>query len=109
MTTEEKGFRRLLRLRGRELRLLSGSADAGKKFRALVNRIGAYAMTSVLGDDPRGHRIIEVPADACPEIASKAKIQDVENEEIYKVVNVGLDCPDYTKRFDLVQAGPKDT
>lgn len=108
VTLEEAGFRRMLRLRGRNLKLLDGP-DAGKGFRATINRIGAFTMPGDLGDDPRGKRIMETVATGIPTLVSQGLVQDRQNSEVYIVVDVGLDSPDYTRKFVLKQKLDQDT
>lgn len=104
---EESGFRMMLRLRGRSLKILSGPS-AGQTFRATINRIGAFAFAGELGDDPRGKRVMEAASD-CPPLVSQNQIRDMQNNERYAVVAIGLDSPDYSKKFELRQliAGDK--
>jgi len=97
-TLEERGFQRMLRLRGRDLKVLSGP-DAGKPFRSTINRIGSFDLNTDLGNDPRGKRILETPANGCPALIAQVTIQDEENKEVYRVVTIGLDSPDYSKKF----------
>ena len=102
---EEAGFQRTLRNQGRDLKHLV----SGKSFRATVNRIGAYNLDAQNSDDPRGKRIMETTTAGCPPINKNDKVQDVKNSEIYLVVQIGLDGPDYSQKFMLAQtAGVKD-
>lgn len=101
-TLEEIGFTRMLRLRGRDLKILSGP-DAGKSFRGTINRIGSFELTTDLGADPRGKRILETPASGCPAIASQTTLQDVKTLETFEAVTIGLDSPSYSKKFLLQQ------
>ena len=102
---EHAGFDRMLRLKGRNLK-----TAGGKRFIGTVNRIGAYSVdVGAGGHDPRGKRIMETPALNCPLINKGDKVYDVDNSEIYLAVEIGLDCPDYSKKFMLQQtAGTKD-
>lgn len=110
MTLEEKGFNRLLRQRGRDLKVVLGAqSEMGKILRATVNRIGAYEISSDFGNDPRGKRILETPAATCPVLNSQNTLQDQQNQERYTVVDIGLDSPDYSKKFLLLQLTGKDT
>jgi hypothetical protein len=107
MTLEEKGFRRMLRLRGRNLQLLSGPA-AGALLRGTINRIGAYDLNTDLGPDPRGKRILETPAAGIPVIADQNRLWDLENNEIYGMVEIGLDGPAYSQKFMIQQLTDQD-
>jgi len=105
-TLEELGFKRMLRIRGRDLKVLSGSG-AGGNFTGTINRIGSFDLNTDLGNDPRGKRILETAATGCPGLAAQDKLQDVKNNEVYRVVTIGLDSPDYSKKF-LLQQDVKD-
>lgn len=110
MTLEEKGFRKMLRQRGRDLKLTAGEAsEMGKTLRGTINRIGAFDLTTDTAKDPRGRRILETPADVCPDIGDQNELQDLKNRERFKVVDIGLDGPDYSKKFALLQLTPQDT
>ena len=107
MTPEEKGFRRTLRLQGRSL-VTVPEAGVGQSFLGTINRIGAYAMTTSLSDDPRGKRFLEMRKDSGIVLSRKSKIRDVNNDEVFKVTAVGLDCPDYALKYELIQVTDKD-
>jgi hypothetical protein len=106
---EELGFLRMVRLKGRDLKLLSPGTDSGKVLRATVNRIGAYTLMGDLSSDPRGKRIFETAATGCLTFSKNDKFQDVKNLEKYQVVDIGLDSPDYSKKFVVMQLTGKDT
>lgn len=107
-TLEERGFRAKLRSsQGRTLKLLTGPSAA--IFRATINRIGAYEPGGELGSDPRGKRIMEIAAAGAPPITAAAQLQDLDNSETYSVTTIGLDCPSYSQKFELLQLTAKDS
>lgn len=99
---EEKGFWRTLRKQGRSLKNITRPAVPAV-FRGTVNRIGAFMLTDGLGPEPRGHRILEIPALNAPVIAANDELQDQQTKEIFKVVQIGLDCPAYSLKYQLEQ------
>lgn len=104
-TPEERGFLRTLRLQGRDLKHL----QSGATFRGTVNRVGAYELSlDSLGSDPRGKRILETPANGCPALASQDTIQDLASQETFVLTKLGLDCPSYSKKFEMMQQTEKD-
>lgn len=108
VTLEERGFRSMLRKRGRDLQWLGPGGAAGGNFRGTINRIGAFVLSTDLGDDPRGKRILEIPAVGAPALKSQDVIKDLNNGEQFRVVNIGLDAPDYSLKFELQQLTAQD-
>lgn len=107
MLLEEKGFRRTLRIQGRNLVTVPDNGP-GEAFRGTLNRIGAYAMTTSLSDDPRGKRFLEIHKDVTATLVRKTKIMDVDSGEYFKITAVGLDCPEYARRYEAIQLTSKD-
>ena len=106
MTPEEKGFRRTLRLQGRDLKVISAGASSGQTFRATVNRIGRFELTTEIGGDPRGKRIIEIAATGAPAFNSGDIVQETQNQKKHKLCDVGLDSPDYSLKYVLEEGVP---
>lgn len=105
---EEKGFNRTLRKQGRDLKLLSAGPDSGKTFRGTINRIGAYDLQTDLANDPRGKRILEIPASGALALNDQNKIQDLKTGETFQLLTIGLDSPAYSKKFLMQQLTDKD-
>jgi hypothetical protein len=105
MTPEEAGFRRTLRIQGRTLKVMSGDL-AGTTFRATVNRVGEFELTTSVGSDPRGKRFMEFLAEGGPQFQKNVHVKDDGNGERFEVVAQEFDCPSYVRRFALKQEVP---
>ena len=105
LSPEENGFRWMLRQKGRDLKVISGPS-AGKKLRATVNRIGEYILSSGIDTDPRGKFSLETPVTGCPELSKLTMVQDIKNSEKYRLTEIGLNSPDYSKKFLMVLGVP---
>jgi hypothetical protein len=103
---EENGFYRILRLKGRNLKLISAGADSGKSFRATVNRIGEYILTGDVSRDPRGKFSMETKAAGVLIMNETNILQDMSNKEKYMLTEIGLACPDYSRKFLMMLGVP---
>lgn len=96
---EEAGFRRMLRLRGRDLKNLR----TGAQFKATVNRIGDLILATELGEDPRADAAMELMKVGAPEVSSQDQVQDLKTNEKWNVVRQKFDCPHYANKYELKQ------
>lgn len=105
---EKRGFRRTLRAQGRTLKKLSAGTDSGCVFRATINRIGAYNLGGDFSSDLRGKRVMEIMAETAPYLDKNHVVEDQKNREKFVLTEIGLDSPDYSKKFEMSQLTPKD-
>jgi len=99
---EERGFRRMLRLKGRSMRNLRTNVH----FTATVNHVGEFNLSTELSDDPRSDAVMELVLIGAPEIHSQDQVQNVKTGEKWNVVKQKFDCPHYAKKYELKQIVP---